>query len=166
MKKKINPVTPVQYTILKGGRTSLKDQITLITDLFQLRPEEQKILDSIKAKQNLQGAPVCYIRFQGQEREDFFCDKELEREKKIDRERFVQDPSFTEAEKQQLAAALPFDKERVLNTIRYDRQKYLDKLDEVINYTHVPSTLGYPPRLNSPQPDLIYGGWVEKSANQ
>ena len=120
-------MTPVQYTILKGGRTSLKDQITLITDLFQLRPEEQKILDSIKAKQNLQGAPVCYIRFQGQEREEFFCDKELEREKKIDRERFVQDPSFTEAEKQQLAAALPFDKERVLNTIRYDRQKYLDK---------------------------------------
>jgi hypothetical protein len=166
MKKKINPTPPVQYTILKGGRTSLKDQITLITDLFQLRPEEQKILDYFKEKQNLRGAPVCYTRFKGQEREEFFCDKELEREKEHDRKTFIQDPSLTFAEQQQLAAASQYDREQILNAIRNDRQKYLNKLDEVVNETHVPSTLGYPPRLDSPQPDLIYGGSVEKNANQ
>jgi len=163
-KKKINPAQPVKYTILQGGgRTSLKEQITLITDLIQLRPEEQKILDAFKEKQNLVGPPVCYTRFQGQAREEFFCDTQLEEEKKHARQTFVQDPFLSEAEKQRLAAASQYEREQVLNGIRRDRQKYLNKLDELINETHIPSTLGYPPRLGSPQPDLIYGGeWLEK----
>jgi hypothetical protein len=145
----------VQYTILKGGGNSFKDQIT---DLMELRPWEKKIQDNFAALRNLRGAPVCYTRFKGTEKEDFFCDRQLEEEKEIARKTFVNAPSLTEAEKQRLAAALPQDKTLVYNQIQDDRIRYLNKLDETVLLTHVPPALGYPPRFGSPQPDLIYGG--------
>lgn len=147
----------MQYTILKGGGNSFKDQMT---DLMELRPWEQKIQDEYTALRNLRGPPVCYTRFKGTEKEEFFCDRKLEEEKERDRQTFVYAPALTEAEKQQLAAASIYDRPQLLNQIQYDRIRYLNKLDDTVNFTHVPSQ-AFPPRYSSPQPDLIYGGFTE-----
>jgi hypothetical protein len=148
----------VQYTILKGGGNSFKDKVT---DLMELRPWEKKIQENFAALRALKGPPVCYTRFKGTEKEDFFCDRRLEKEKEQDRKTFVYSPTLTEAEKQRLAGEPLQNKTIVFNQIQDDRIRYLNKLDDTVNYTYVPSTLGYPPRFGSPQPDLIYGGYSE-----
>jgi hypothetical protein len=72
----------------------------------------------------------------------------------------VNAPALSEAEKQRLAAAPSYDREIILSQIKWDRQKYLDKLDDTINSTHVPIVQGYPPRFNAPHVDLLYGGAI------
>ena len=102
--------------------------------------------------------PTCYTRFKGTEKEEFYCDKNVAREKEEDRDLFINTSVLSEAEKQALAAAPSYDKERVFSQIKWDRQKYLTKLDDTINSTHIPSALGYPPRFTGPHVDLLYGG--------
>ena len=82
----------------------------------------------------------------------------MQAQKDQDRDLFVNAPALSEAEKQRLAAAPSYDKEIILSQIKWDRQKYLDKLDDTINSSHVPIVQGYPPRFTAPHEDLLYGG--------
>lgn len=146
----------LRYTILKGGGTYWQDKIT---DLTQLRPWEQKMKDEFTHLRMLRGfPPTCYTRFKGTEKEEFYCDKDSAREKEQDRDLFINTSVLTEAEKQLLTAAPSYDKERVFSQIKWERQKYLTKLDDTINDTHIPVVQGYPPRLSGPHVDLLYGG--------
>jgi len=139
-----------QYTMIRGRGTSFNP----MTDLTQLRPWEQKIRDEYLAKRDLQGPPVCYPRFVGEQREDFFCDTELVKEKEQERTAFAEAQYLSDEEKRQLAAA--YDKEQFLISVRAERERYLQALDKSVNETPIPPNLGYPPRLGSPTPDLIY----------
>jgi hypothetical protein len=145
---------------LKGGGTYWQDKIT---DLTELRPWEQKIKDDFAQRRKLKGlTPTCYTRFKGTEREEYFCDKHLQAQKDEDRDLFVNAPVFSEAEKQALAAAPEYDREIVLARIKWDREKYLAKLDDTINSTHIPLVQGYPPRFTDPHVDLVGGAYFEK----
>jgi hypothetical protein len=100
------------------------------------------------------GDNFCYVRFRGTQKEEFFCDEQLEREKRQDLERFRLGDNLTTEEARQLSLSTypPHTREE----IQKKREKYLEELDRQYNVLHIDSKKGYSDRFLENK-DLVAG---------
>jgi hypothetical protein len=127
--------------MLSGGGDYWKSK----TDLFELRPWERAIQKRAAEMRRQDGDNKCYVRFRGTEKEEFFCDEQLEQEKRQDLARFESGNGLSAAEALKLRVSSYPDSAR--EEIKLERKKYLDEIDRQYNFMHISSAKGYADRF-------------------